>query len=578
MPSVSNPLIIQSDNSLLLETNNKIYEEVRDYLVLFAELVKSPEHIHTYRLTPLSLWNAAAAGVSAKMILETLERYSKYAIPENVKYEIIDNMGRYGKIRLVQNEDDADSLLLISDDEMLIREIWNHKQVQPLIEGQVDANTLRIKKFNRGFAKQALIKIGFPVNDQAGYVDGDHFEISIRQETVSKRPFSLREYQQEAVASFYAKGSIYGGSGVIVLPCGAGKTVVAMAAMEKMKTNTLILVTNITAARQWIEELIDKTTIDPLQISEYSGEVKELRPVTVATYQILTYRKEKKGEFIHFGIFDKMNWGLIIYDEVHLLPAPVFRTAAHLQARRRLGLTATLVREDGKEDDVFSLIGPKKYDVPWKVLEKQGWIAKAVCSEIKVDLPEKEKMTYTVSSDRVKFKIASVNSAKTGLVRKILNRHKDANVLIIGQYIDQLESLAAELQIPIITGKTKNSERIEWYSKFKKGEVKILIVSKIANFAVDLPEANVAIQISGTFGSRQEEAQRLGRILRPKMEENNAFFYSIVTKSSVEEDFAMKRQLFLTEQGYRYKIEGPVNGNGNGKTNGNGKNGRNGKH
>ncbi len=564
MAQAGNPLIIQSDNSLLLETNNKIYEEVRDYLVLFAELVKSPEHIHTYRLTPLSLWNAAAAGISAKMILDTLERYSKYAIPENVKYEIMDNIERYGKIRLVQNKADEGSLLLISEDDMLIREIWNNKQVRAFVEDQVDANTLRIKKFHRGFVKQALIKIGFPVEDQAGYVDGDPFEISIRAQTLHNKKFELREYQEEAVASFYANGSIYGGSGVIVLPCGAGKTVVAMAAMEKMKTNTLILVTNITAARQWIEELIDKTTIDPSQISEYSGEVKAIKPITVATYQILTYRKEKTADFLHFNIFDQSNWGLIIYDEVHLLPAPVFRTAAHLQARRRLGLTATLVREDGKEDDVFSLIGPKKYDVPWKVLEKQGWIAKAVCTEIKVELPPSEKMTYTVSSDRIKFKIASINSAKTKLVRKILARHADANVLIIGQYIDQLESLAVELQIPIITGKTKNTERIEWYGKFKRGEVKILIVSKIANFAVDLPEANVAIQISGTFGSRQEEAQRLGRILRPKIEANNAFFYSIVTKSTVEEDFAMKRQLFLTEQGYKYKIEGPSS-NGNGK-------------
>jgi DNA excision repair protein ERCC-3 len=554
MPSASNPLIIQSDSSLLLETNNPLYEEVRDYLVLFAELVKSPEHIHTYRLTPLSLWNAAAAGISYKMIVETLGRYTKYAIPENVLYDIKDYIERYGKLRLVKHETNDQVLLLVSDDALLLKEIGHNKHVKPYLQAPQGENAVLVKKGDRGLVKQVLIKAGFPVDDQAGYATGDPFAISLRPTSLSNRSFSMREYQQEAVDSFYANGSIYGGSGAIVLPCGAGKTIVAMGVMDKLKTNTLILVTNITAARQWIDELLDKTTIGRDDISEYSGEIKGIKPVTIATYQILTYRKEKKADFAHFNLFDSRNWGLIIYDEVHLLPAPVFRMAAHLQAKRRLGLTATLVREDHKEDDVFSLIGPKKYDVPWKVLEKQGWIAKAVCTEIKVDLPKAVKMGYTVASDRNKFTIASTNPDKLRIIQSLIAKHKDDNILIIGQYLDQLEKLSEQLKVPIITGKTRNNDRIELYRKFKTGELKLLIVSKVANFAVDLPEANVAIQISGTFGSRQEEAQRLGRILRPKSGENMAHFYSVITKGTVEEDFALKRQLFLAEQGYKYLI------------------------
>lgn len=570
MPSSSNPLIIQSDNSILLETNNKLYEEVRDYLVLFAELVKSPEHIHTYKLTPLSLWNAAAAGISTELIIETLEKYCKYPIPENVRFEIRDHIERYGKLRLIKDKTDENSLILISDDEHLIREILFSRGTKLLVETLPDNHSLRIKKIDRGLVKQALIKMGFPVDDQAGYTAGEHLEISMRPETLKGRQFGLREYQNESVDSFYANGSIFGGSGVIVLPCGAGKTMVAMGIMEKLKTSTLILVTNITAARQWIDELVDKTTLKREEISEYSGEVKDIKPVTIATYQILTYRRQKEGPFLHFNIFESRNWGLIVYDEVHLLPAPVFRIVANLQAKRRLGLTATLVREDGKEDDVFSLIGPKKYDVPWKVLEKQGWIAKALCTEIKVPLSESMKMSYTVSTDKNKFKIASINPDKLRIIKSIIRKHNGDNILIIGQYLDQLEAFSAELSIPIITGKTRNSDRLDLYGKFKREEIKILIVSKVANFAVDLPEANVAIQISGTFGSRQEEAQRLGRILRPKSENNTAWFYSIVTKQSVEEDFALKRQLFLVEQGYKYVIRNAdeaFNGNGKKKKN-----------
>lgn len=554
MPNAQNPLIIQSDNSLLLETNNKLYEEVRDQLVLFAELIKSPEHIHTYRLTPLSLWNAAAAGVTFEYIRKVLDQYTKYAIPENVIYDIADYIQRYGKLKLVKDKKNDAHLLLISDDVYLIREIGHNPVVKNHLTRMADEHTFVVPKANRGLVKQVLIKVGYPVEDLAGYVEGEKLDVALRAQTLKKKKFSLREYQADAIGAFYANGSIYGGNGVIVLPCGAGKTVVAMGVLDKLKTNTLILVTNITAARQWIEELLDKTDLKSEDISEYSGEVKEIKPVTIATYQILVYRKSKQDPFAHFGIFDKRNWGLIVYDEVHLLPAPVFRSVAHLQARRRLGLTATLVREDNKEEDVFSLIGPKKYDVPWKVLEKQGWIAKAICTEMRVPLSEDLKMKYTIATDRHKFKLSSTNPDKKKVIIRLMKKHEQDNVLIIGQYIDQLEELSSSLSLPIVTGKTKNKDRIGLYNRFRSGEISVLIVSKVANFAVDLPEANVALQISGTFGSRQEEAQRLGRILRPKTGENTAFFYSIITKTSVEEDFALKRQLFLTEQGYKYRI------------------------
>jgi DNA excision repair protein ERCC-3 len=558
MADISNPLIIQSDNSILLETAHPLSEEIRDHLVLFAELIKSPEHIHTYRLTPLSLWNAAASGVSEKFVLETLRKYAKYAVPENVVYDIRDNLERYGKIRLEKHPSDPDRLLLVSEDTFLLREIRHQKNAKPFIERIEGENALVVAKAHRGVIKQALIKAGFPVEDRAGYVTGEPYELDLRPQSLKGKTFALREYQQEAVDSFYAGGSIHGGNGVVVLPCGAGKTVVAMAAIARLKTSTLILVTNITAARQWIEELIDKTTVRPDDIAEYSGEMKAIKPITVATYQILTHRKNKNDPFLHFPVFDSRNWGLVVYDEVHLLPAPVFQMAAHLQARRRLGLTATLVREDHREDDVFSLIGPKKYDVPWKVLEKQGWIAKAECVEIKIPLNSKLKNSYAVATDRNKFTLASTNPDKLRVIKALIAKHREDNILVIGQYLDQLEKLSTDLQAPIITGKTKNSERAILYGRFKTGELKLLIVSKVANFAVDLPDANVAIQISGTFGSRQEEAQRLGRILRPKSDENRAHFYSVISKATVEEDFALKRQLFLTEQGYKYKIENAV--------------------
>lgn len=548
------PVIVQSDRSILLETDGPAYAEARDCLAGFAELVKSPEHIHTYRITPLSLWNAAAAGMTVKDVLDGLLAYSKYEIPQNITAEVEEQIGRYGRLKLYKRPEDG-QLVIESDDSMLIMEILNQKSVQPFVTGTPDMKRILVKPADRGNVKCALIKLGFPVEDLAGYAEGAPLAVNLRETCLSGRPFGLRKYQKESVDAFHANGTNRGGSGVVVLPCGAGKTVVAIGALATVKTHTLILTTNTVALRQWKNEIIDKTDLTEDQIGEYSGETKTIRPVTLATYQVLTYRKTKDGPFLHFGLFDEGQWGLVIYDEVHLLPAPVFRATASLQARRRLGLTATLVREDAREDDVFSLIGPKKYDVPWKVLEKQGWIATAICSEIRIRLPESERYNYAVSPKRLKFRIASCNPSKAQMCEFLINRHKDDNVLIIGQFLDQLKELSKKFGAPIITGRTPNGEREKLYAAFRTGEIKLLIVSKVANFAIDLPDANIAIQVSGTFGSRQEEAQRLGRILRPKSEENVvARFYSLVSRDTCDQDYSVKRQLFLTEQGYRYEI------------------------
>lgn len=547
------PVIVQSDRSILLETDGPAFEDARDSLALFAELVKSPEHIHTYRLTPLSLWNAAATGMSAGEIIEGLEKYSKYEIPQNILAEIEDNIARYGRLKLYKEPEGP--LVLESEDSMLIVELLNQKTLQPYITGSKDGKRILVKPGDRGNVKCALIKLGFPVEDLAGYVDGAPLEIVLREQTLGGRAFGLRKYQRESVDAFYAGGSNRGGSGVVVLPCGAGKTVVAIGAMAALKTHTLVLTTNTVALRQWRDELLDKTALTENDIGEYSGDFKEIKPVTIATYQVLTYRKTKDGPFLHFSLFDEGQWGLIIYDEVHLLPAPVFRATASLQARRRLGLTATLVREDAREEDVFSLIGPKKYDVPWKVLEKQGWIAQALCTEVRIRMPEEDRYRYAISDKRTKFRIASTNPSKIRLCEMLINRHKDDNILVIGQFLDQLKVLSKHFKAPIITGRTATKERQRLYEAFRKGEEKLLIVSKVANFAIDLPDANIAIQVSGTFGSRQEEAQRLGRILRPKSDSNMiARFYSLVSRDTCDQDYSVKRQLFLTEQGYRYEI------------------------
>lgn len=548
----SNPLIIQSDRTILLEVDNPAFEIARDQLSRFAELEKSPEHIHTYRLTPLSLWNAASSGMPADEIIDQLSRFSKYDIPQNIIVEVREQISRYGRIQLIKEKKDY---FLISEDEALLAQIWNNRTVRPLLREKTNKRKLKIDGLMRGHVKQALIKIGFPVQDLAGYVEGDFFQIAFRDQTLSDTQFHLREYQQGAIDTFHAKGSTSGGSGVLVLPCGAGKTIIGIGVVVLLKMKALILATSTVAVHQWIREFLDKTNISEANIGEYTGDNKSICPVTVTTYQMMTYRRRKSKEFPHFNLFNKQNWGIIVYDEVHLLPAPIFRVTAELQARRRLGLTATLVREDGREDDVFSLIGPKKYDVPWKVLEKQGWLAQAVCTEIRVDLPEEFKMEYAISTGRNQFRLSSENPIKTDILLRLMEIHKNDRILIIGQYISQLTRLAEKLNLPLITGKTVNSERLKLYQQFRTGELEQLIVSKVGNFAIDLPDANVLIQISGTFGSRQEEAQRLGRILRPKDNGSLAHFYTIVTRDSKEQDFAANRQLFLTEQGYSYEIK-----------------------
>jgi DNA excision repair protein ERCC-3 len=547
----ANPLIVQGDYTLLVEVDSPRYAEARDALAAFAELVKSPEHVHTYRVTPLSVWNAASAGVRADWIVDTLFRFSKYDVPQHVLVQVRDWASRYGRLR-IHREDS--SLVLEAVDEALAEEVARFRDVQPYVAERLGPVQFRVDPAQRGRLKLALTRMGYPAEDLAGYVTGEALAIALRDTTLEGLPFGLRHYQRESVDAFHQGGGVQGGSGVVVLPCGAGKTVVGIGVMSAVSASTLVLATSTTAVRQWIGEIVDKSTVTREMISEYTGESKEIKPVTVSTYQILTHRKRKDDPFTHFRLFDERNWGLIIYDEVHLLPAPVFQATAQLQARRRLGLTATLVREDNKEEDVFALIGPKKYDVPWKVLEHQGWIAKAVCTEVRLRLPDALRMTYAVAEKRDKFRVASENPDKIAIAQKLIRRHAGTPTLVIGMYLDQLQRIATALNAPILTGQTQNRRREDLYDGFRRGDVPVLVVSKVANFAVDLPDAAVAIQISGTFGSRQEEAQRLGRILRPKPGENQAHFYSIVTRDTVEQDFALNRQLFLTEQGYQYAI------------------------
>lgn len=548
----ANPLIIQSDRAILLEVDNPRYGEARDALVAFAELEKSPEHIHTYRITPLSIWNACAAGHDGSAIIESLCRLAKYPPPQHVLTEIADYASRYGRLRIERDEDD---LILSGTDPALMAELVRHEKVAALFQEQIDELQFRIDPVDRGRLKQLLIKVGYPADDLAGYTEGEPLPVRLRDAAVSGGDFALRPYQRDASNAFHQEGAVRGGSGVIVLPCGAGKTIVGMRCMEQVGASTLILATNVTAVRQWMAEILDKTHLHADQVGEYTGKRKDIRPVTVTTYQVLTYRAKITEPFKHLELFDMRDWGLIIYDEVHLLPAPVFQVTATLQARRRLGLTATLVREDGREDDVFALIGPKRFDLPWKILESQGWIAKARCEEIRVGMNSDLRMRYATAPKREKFRIASENPAKFEVVRELLQRHKDDPVLILGMYVDQLKQLGQEVDIPILTGSTGQARRDQLYAEFRRGERRILACSKIANFSIDLPDASVAIQISGTFGSRQEEAQRLGRILRPKPGENQAHFYSLVSHETVEQDFAMNRQLFLCEQGYEYHIE-----------------------
>jgi DNA excision repair protein ERCC-3 len=617
-----NPLIVQGDKSILLEVDNPQYADARDALARFAELEKSPEYVHTYRLTPLSLWNAAAAGLTAQAILEGLNKFSKYPLPDNVRIDITDAIGRYGRIKIVVEDG---RMLLISDDASLMEEISRHKLFQPLMKAKLGRTTFEIDPGQRGHVKRVLMQIGYPAEDLAGYTEGEYFPFDLRGLGAhTGAPFDLRHYQSEAADVYWAGGSAAGGSGVIVLPCGAGKTIVGIAAMARAQCATLILSPNTVAVRQWIREILDKTTITEDQIGEYTGLKKEIRPITVTTYQVLIYhtlkRKAKAGanalvpmngnganvkaddidgsddidmaevlaamaqpassrskpeadwvtpsgrkgkipkklpnlsEYPHMELFTSLNWGLIIYDEVHLLPAPVFRMTAEIQSRRRLGLTATLVREDGAESDVFSLVGPKKYDVPWKDLERQGWIATAECHEIRVALDDDDRMEYAVTSQEKKYRFAATSQKKLPMISMLMHKHRDDEVIVIGQFIDQLQAIAARIGAPLIMGETPVREREKLFQQFRTGEITKLVLSRVGNFSIDLPDANVLIQVSGMFGSRQEEAQRLGRVLRPKANGLLAHFYSIVTRDTLDQEFASKRQMFLTEQGYHYDI------------------------
>ncbi len=543
------PLIVQSDHTILLETQGPHYERARDALLGFAELVKSPEYVHTWRITPLSLWNAAAVGHTAEEIIGLLQELAKFPVPDNVPSSVEDWMGRYGSLRLVR---DGEWLQLQFDDEAKAEEIAALKPVQELL-GEPRAHGIRVHPRNRGELKQVLAHHGHPVEDLAGYDDGDALDMRLRTEDAAGDAWGLREYQVEALDAF--QGGPGGGSGVVVLPCGAGKTLIGVAAMVRLGMRTLILCTGNTALQQWKREILARTTLREDEVGEYTAAVKQLRPVTLTTYQLLTWRKNRFSEPAHFHLFSDANWGLIIYDEVHLLPAPIFREAARLQARRRLGLTATLVREDGRETDVFALVGPKRFDLPWKALEHQGWIAAARCVEVRVGLSDTDRLRYAQASERTRFRIAASNPRKGVLVEELLERHAEEQVLVLGTYLEQLSFLARRLNLPIITGKTSKKEREALFAAFRSGEERVLALSNVGNFAVDLPGASVAIQVSGTFGSRQEEAQRLGRVLRRKEGENQAIFYSLVSADTREQDYAERRQLFLTEQGYPYRIE-----------------------
>jgi len=549
---VNRPLIVQSDRTVLLEVGGADYAQVRDAISPFAELEKSPEDVHTYRITPLSVWNAAATGLSGASMLETLSRWSKYAVPKNVAREIDTWVSRYGRVRL--ESVNGSGMQLVTDDVAILAEIGANPMLRPYLRGEPADGRVAVDPAFRGHVKQAMIRVGYPVEDLAGYVTGGALDLRLRDATLEGAPMGLRPYQAQSVDAFWQNGSVRGGSGVIVLPCGAGKTVVGMGVMTKCRTKTLILTTHTIAVRQWKDELLDKTSLTEADVGEYTGDTKDVRSVTIATYQILTYRKSRTEAFVHFGLFNRNDWGLIVYDEVHLLPAPVFRITTEIQATRRLGLTATLVREDGKEEDVFTLIGPKRYDVPWKVLESQGWIATAQCVEVRVPLPENRRVEYALEDNRTKFRIASENERKIPVVERLVERHKNDQTLVIGQYLDQLKLIAMTLKAPIITGKTPNAERSKLYDDFREGRLKLLIISKVGNFAIDLPDASVLIQVSGTYGSRQEEAQRLGRILRPKKNGETATFYALVSQDTRDQEFASNRQLFLTEQGYSYNI------------------------
>ena len=534
------PLIVQSDKTLLLEVDHPRAEEARRAIAPFAELERAPEHMHTYRVTPLGLWNARAAGHDAEQVVNALITHSRYPVPHALLVDVAETMDRYGRLTL--EKDDEHGLLLRTTDRPVLEEVLRHRKIKPLVGARIDEDRVLVHPSERGHLKQELLKVGWPAEDEAGYVDGEAHRIDLAEDG-----WSLRPYQQHAVEGFW-----HGGSGVVVLPCGAGKTLVGAGAMARAQATTLILVTNTVSARQWRDELLRRTSLTEDEIGEYSGARKEIRPVTIATYQVLTTKR--KGVYTHLDLLDARDWGLILYDEVHLLPAPIFRMTADHQARRRLGLTATLVREDGREADVFSLIGPKRFDAPWKDIEAQGYIAPADCVEVRVTLPDSERLAYATAEPEDRYRLASCTDSKNPVIERLVKRHQGEPTLVIGQYLDQLDELAGRLGAEVITGQTTVAERQKLFQAFRTGEIDLLVVSKVANFSIDLPEASVAIQVSGTFGSRQEEAQRLGRVLRPKGDGRTAHFYTVVSRDTVDAEFAAHRQRFLAEQGYAYRI------------------------
>lgn len=536
------PLIVQSDKTVLLEVDHPRAQEARIALAPFAELERAPEHVHTYRITPLALWNSRAAGHDAEQVVHALETYSRFPVPQALLIDVAETMSRYGRVRLHKHP--AHGLILESEEPAILAELLRHKKIKPMLGARIDDQSIIVHPSERGRLKQELLKVGWPAEDLAGYVDGEAHPLALSTE---HEQWELRDYQRMAADSFWE-----GGSGVVVLPCGAGKTMVGAAAMAKAQATTLILVTNTVAGRQWRDELLRRTTLTPEEIGEYSGEKKEIRPITIATYQVVT--RKTKGEYRALELFDSRDWGLIIYDEVHLLPAPVFRLTSDLQSRRRLGLTATLVREDGREGDVFSLIGPKRYDAPWKDLETQGFIATAECTEVRTTMTESERMVYATAENQDRYRLAACAASKLRAVDKLVAQHAGQPTLIIGAYVDQLAEIGERLHTPVVDGSTSNKKREELFSAFRNGEITTLVVSKVANFSIDLPEAAVAIQVSGTFGSRQEEAQRLGRLLRPKADGAHAHFYTVVSRDSLDSDYAAHRQRFLAEQGYAYRI------------------------
>jgi DNA excision repair protein ERCC-3 len=538
--------IVQGDRSVLVEVDHPGYERARDVLVRCAEIEKSPEHVHTYRLSDLALWNAAAAGVTAEEILAGLRSVSRFALPGHVEHEIRERVGRHGTVVLADVPEDPTRLRLSVTEALLFERLQRDKTTAPFLDLFLgNDRSFLLRREYRGVVKQAIMKLGWPVLDTAGLTPGAPLSIEERRDVFTPYPYQVR-----AVQAFVDSG----GHGVVVLPCGAGKTVIGLMAAARLGVRTLVITSSREACAQWRRELVSKSTLTKDQVALYDVTSKSVAPVTITTYSMLG-RKGGSGptSHTHFDRLAEEPWGLLIYDEVHLLPAPVFRLAAELQSRRRLGLTATLIREDGRAPDVFALIGPKRYDVPWRELEASGHVAAATCFETRLPLPNELHTAYATASAREQPRIAGENPLKLRLLGRIAERHSGDRVLVMGSYLDPLAAAGRLLDAPVITGETPHRDREKHYEAFRRGAIRRLVLSRVGNFAIDLPDANVLVQLSGTMGSRQEEAQRLGRVLRPKP--GGASFYTLVTRDTIEQEHALHRQLFLTEQGYRYYID-----------------------